>query len=156
MDQLAVWIEHWTLAEALRRPGALYPLVNAAHVLGIGLLLGAILPLDLRLLLGGSTPLQVLAPFLSRAAGIGLTLALLTGFALFAVKPREYLGNGAFIWKMVLLSLALINVALQHVNPGWARVVRHGTVDAPTRILAALSVLAWLGCLVAGRWIGFL
>jgi hypothetical protein len=49
--------------------------VNATHILGIGLI-GAILPLDLRLIgLLSSPPLETVAPFLLRAASIGLALA---------------------------------------------------------------------------------
>ena len=44
------WLEALPLAAWLRRPTPAYPLVNAAHILGIGLILGAILPLDLRLM----------------------------------------------------------------------------------------------------------
>lgn len=49
MDFVA-WIEGAALARTLRGSGNPYMVVNAAHILGIGLLLGAILPLDLRIL----------------------------------------------------------------------------------------------------------
>jgi hypothetical protein len=73
--------------------------------LGVGLLIGGILPLDLRLagLLRG-VPLAAIGPFLSRSAAIGLGLAIVTGLWLFTVKPREYLANDAFLWKMALLA----------------------------------------------------
>lgn len=64
---------HWPGALWLQRSGTAYLLVSAAHILGIGLLVGAILPLDLRLLgLLRAAPLAVLAPFLTRVAGCGL------------------------------------------------------------------------------------
>ena len=83
-------------------------------------LLGAILPLDLRLLGFFRTyPVEVLAPFLVRCAAVGLSLALLTGAWLFSVKPDEYLANPAFRWKLALLALALINVGFQHSGHAW-------------------------------------
>lgn len=44
------WLEALPHAVALRQSATLYMLANAAHILAIGLLTGAILPLDLRLM----------------------------------------------------------------------------------------------------------
>jgi hypothetical protein len=131
-------------------------LVNAAHILGVGLLVGAIVPLDLRLL--GAfrpVPLAVVAPFLSRAAAAGAVLAIVTGLWLFSMKPAEYLDNSAFLWKAALFALALANVALQHANRHFARAVTGGEVRPTVRVAALGSILLWLSVLVAGRWIGF-
>jgi hypothetical protein len=49
------WLSATMPAAALRRSGTLYMFVNAAHILAIGLLIGAILPLDLKLV-GFSNP----------------------------------------------------------------------------------------------------
>lgn len=147
----------WPGAVWLARSGTAYLLVNAAHILGIGLLVGAILPLDLRL--AGcfrSFPMQVLAPFLSRAAACGMVLALLTGAWLFSVKPIEYVENTAFLVKMGLLGLALLNITAQHFNRHYREAVAGGRVHVGVRGLATMSALCWLSVLVAGRWIGFL
>lgn len=151
------WVEGSPLAMALRGSGDLYMLVNAAHILGLGLLLGAIVPLDLRLIgLFRATPIEVIAPFLSRAAATGLGLAVLTGLALWSVEPAEYLANAAFRVKAVLIGLAGVNIALQHHGAGW-RALRAGTPPPlATRARAAVSLLLWLSILLAGRWIGFL
>ena len=150
------WIEGAALARTLRGSGNLYMVVNAAHILGIGLLLGAILPLDLRILgvLSGP-PLPVIGPFLSRMAGIGLGLAMLTGFCLWSVDASDYLGNAAFRRKMALLVLGLGNVALLHWLV-WKQIVTTGRVGGTARVLATVSALAWPAVLLAGRWIGFL
>ena len=150
------WLGGLPHAELLRRSATLYLFVNAAHVLGIGLLLGAILPLDLRLigvLRGG--PIAVLAPFLVRVAAAGFTIAAATGLMLFSVKPLEYVGNPAFWVKFGLITLALINVAAQHRATGWNAVRQGAEPGAAIRILAAASFAIWLATLVAGRWIGF-
>ncbi|ABI76915.1 putative membrane protein [Hyphomonas neptunium ATCC 15444] len=151
------WIEASWIAETLRSSSDVYMAVNAAHILGIGLLVGAIIPLDLRLLsVGRKWPLQVLAPFLSQCAAWGLALAILTGAALWAVRPAEYLGNTAFVVKMLLLALALGLVGLQHLGRGWRGVLSEGTVSLPVRLLAGASLACWLSILLAGRWIAFL
>ena len=154
---VAEWLGTWPGAVLLQRSGTAYLFVNAAHIASIGLLIGGILPLDLRLagLLRG-VPLAVIGPFLSRSAAIGLTLAVLTGLWLFTVKPREYLENPAFLWKMALLALALVNVAVQHRNHHFRLALEDGAIHASVRIVAACSAALWLSVLVAGRWIGFL
>lgn len=141
----------WPGASWLQQSATAYLFVNATHILGIAVLLGAILPLDLRLLgFLRKFPAEVLVPFLVRCAAVGLSLALLTGAWLFSVKPDEYLANAAFRWKLVLLALALINVGFQH----WG--TSGGLQMSPAvRVRAGFSLCLWVSVLVAGRWIGF-
>lgn len=147
---------HWPGALWLQRSGTAYLVVNAAHILGIGLVVGAILPLDLRLIgLLRSAPLAVLAPFLTRAAAFGLALALSTGAWLFTVKPSEYAGNPAFLAKLALLALALGNIALQHRGRALAETLATEQVPLRVRASALASFTLWLAVLLAGRWIGF-
>jgi hypothetical protein len=146
-------IGSWPGAVWLRQSATAYLFVNAAHILGIGLLLGSILPLDLRLLgFFRRFPVDVLRSFLVRNAGAGLTLAIITGLWLFSVKPTEYVANEAFRWKVVLLTTAIVNVVFQHrrTYAGAFEITR------ATRICAALSLSLWVSALIAGRWIGFL
>ena len=153
---LVAGLEAWPGAALIRRSGTAYLFVNAAHILGIGLLVGAILPLDLRLLGCFRTiPLAVIGAFLMRAAAVGLALALSTGFWLFTVKPAEYLANEAFLWKLGLLAFAIANIALQH-SGGLRGAMARGEVSGAIRARAAISATLWLGTLLAGRWIGFL
>lgn len=151
------WIGAWPGAVLLQRSGTAYLFVNAAHIASIGLLIGGILPLDLRLagLLRGAS-LAAIGPFLSRSAGIGLALAILTGLWLFSVKPREYLENGAFLCKMALLALALANVIVQHRNRHYRLALAGGDIHFTVRLVASSSAILWLAVLVAGRWVGFL
>lgn len=144
-------------AAALRGSVTLYLLVNAAHVLGIGLLVGAIVTLDLRLL-GAfrAAALAHLAPPLVRVAASGLGLAALTGLALFSTRPATYLENPAFLAKLALLALALLNLALLHAGRPWPAALAGGAVTGRLRVAAGVSLAAWIGVLLAGRWIGFL
>jgi len=153
---LVDWIGTWPGAVLLQRSGTTYLFANAAHILGVGLLVGAILPLDLRLLgFFRRLPLVVIAPFLSRAASVGAVLAIVTGLWLFSVKPREYLDNPAFLAKAALLALALANVVLQHRSRGYAEAVAGCALRSTVRLHAFSSAVLWLSVLVAGRWIGF-
>ncbi|WP_037084162.1 DUF6644 family protein [Neorhizobium vignae] len=145
------------LARALIASSTLYLLVNAAHILGIGMLFGAILALDLRLLgLAPAVPLATIAPFLSRLAGAGVLLAILTGLCLFSVRPLEYARNPAFLAKFGLVALGVLNVAVVHFGSGWRAVLSGGKPTTALRISAVLSVVLWISAVIAGRWIGFL
>ncbi|GLK74157.1 DUF2214 domain-containing protein [Ancylobacter dichloromethanicus] len=146
----------WPGARWLRASWIAYLLVNAAHILGVAVLLGSILVLDLRLL-GGlrQVPLAVIGPLHARVAAGGAGLAILTGLWLFTVRPAEYAENPAFQIKLALLAAALTNVAVQHANPAYRQALRGGALTVGVRASATASALLWLAALVAGRWIGF-
>jgi hypothetical protein len=151
------WLADTGVAQALTAWPTLYIFINAAHILGIGLLAGAILPLDLRLLgLFKRFPLALLGPFLSRAAMTGVILAMLSGLLLFCAKAPDYAANPAFLTKMALLATGLANALLLHAHPGWRLALASGQASARVRIAAAVSMLCWLSAILAGRWIGFL
>lgn len=144
----------WPGADLIRGSGTAYLLVNAAHILGIALLVGAILPLDLMIVAGRRA--GEVAPFLVRSAGVGLALALATGLWLFSVDPPNYLGNRAFLIKLALIAAAVLNLAALHLGRGWRAFVAGGPATPVARTAALASAALWLSTLVAGRWIGFL
>ncbi|PHK96811.1 DUF2214 domain-containing protein [Pseudoroseomonas rhizosphaerae] len=152
IEALAAWP-----GGALRRSAIAYPLANAAHILAIGLLLGAIATLDMRLL-GAfrAVPLAHLAGPLSRVAGWGLALALATGLLLFSVSPGAYLGNPAFQIKLALVLAGTLNALALHRGAPWRRALAGGHAGAALRVAALLSLLLWSAAVLAGRWIGFL
>ncbi len=152
--ELLTALGHSPAAVWLQRDYVAYLVVNAAHILAFALVVGAILPLDLRLMRGG--PVAAVAPLLTRAAGLGLGFAVLTGVWLFSVKPLEYLDNPAFLWKLGLFACALLNIGLQHAAPGYRAALAGGAASFRARAHAAASLLLWLAILLAGRWIGFL
>jgi hypothetical protein len=150
-------IAAWPVAAWLRESAIAYPLLNAAHIASIGLLLGAIVTLDLRLL-GAfrSHPLAHLGPPLRRVASVGLGLAVTTGLLLFTTRPVTYAENPAFQIKLGLLALGVLNVVALHRTGHWRRALDGAGPQGPARTAAAVSLLVWTGAVVAGRWIGFL
>jgi hypothetical protein len=145
------------VARALIASSTLYLLVNAAHILGIAVLFGAILALDLRILgLAPAVPLAAIAPYLSRLAGAGMLVAMLTGLCLFSVRPMEYVQNPAFLAKIGFLGLGLLNVAVVHWGSGWKEVLAGAPANSALRLSAMLSIAVWIGAIIAGRWVGFL
>jgi hypothetical protein len=147
------------LVGALRQSHWVYPLVNAGHIVGLALLFGAIVPMDLRLLgLWRGVPIDTLARTLLPVAGTGLTLAVLTGGLLFSVSALKYAGLAVFQLKLLLIVCALTNVLLLHRSPAWA-VYRDADLRGTTprlRTAAVLSIGLWLSAILAGRMIGYL
>jgi hypothetical protein len=154
-----VWqaLAEWPVATLIRRSAIAYPLVNAAHILGLGMLFGAIATLDLRMLgMFRAQPVSLLAPPLRRMAAGGLTLAAVTGFLLFSTRPQAYLGNPAFLLKLGLVALGALNALALHRAAAWRTAMAGGAVDMRLKVAAVLSLACWVGAVLAGRWIGFL
>lgn len=158
LESLAAALQASGLSEALRASVWLYPLVNTGHVVGIALLFGAIVPLDLRLI-GAfrSVPLEPLAAVLVPTAAAGLLLALVTGALLFATRPLDYVVEPLFGVKLALLAAAVLNALWLRLDPHWRNL--GAAVGVPPRPgwrwHGALSVLLWLGVITAGRLIGY-
>lgn len=143
-------------AAALRRATVFYPVLNAFHILSIGMIVGAIGTLDLRLL-GAFRSFSVaqLAPPLSRVAAAGVVCALVTGFFLFSVQPIAYAGNSAFLMKIGLAVLGVANALILHSTAAWKQALADGPVKAGAKAQAALSLTIWTLAVMSGRWIAF-
>lgn len=151
-------IEASALAQLLRSSLWLYPAVETLHILGMAVLVGAIAVFDLRLVLappaaaGAPAELAAWGRTVLPVARAGFALALPMGLLLFAVEATAYAANPAFRLKLVLLVLALANVALFHALAARLRPPSPGAI----RVLAAASLLLWTGVLVCGRLIAYL
>ena len=133
-----------------------YALVNAGHILGLGLLVGAIAALDLRLL-GAFRTVAVapLAGMLERVAGAGLILALVTGLLLLSVRPAAYLANPAFLAKLALVAAGVLNAGLLRMSRDWRGLSDGAPVTRRIRLAAAVSLVIWVSAVICGRWIAF-
>jgi hypothetical protein len=154
----AAALEATSLATALRNSVWGYPLVNAAHILGVALLIGSILPLDLRLLgAWRSVPIEPLWRVLTRTAGAGLVLAMVFGILLFITRATEYVSSYLFVSKMVAVGLGTINaLALRMPRARRSEILwTEGKPPARLRIAGGLSIASWLTALTLGRLIGY-
>ena len=147
-------IESSSAIAAIRTSTILYPIVNATHILGLGLLLGSILAADVRVLgLWKGAGWRRAVVDLSPVAGVGLLVAVLSGGVLFTVRASHYIENPALLLKWLLIGIAMINLVVFH------NALRRTDSAAPTpmlRICAALSATCWIGAVFAGRWIAFI
>jgi hypothetical protein len=136
-------------AGLLAHPWA-YPALEVVHITGIGLLLGNLVLLELRVFgLGVALPVQPLARLSLGLALAGFGLAAASGLTMFASQPGELLANRAFTLKMALLMLAGCNAAWFHSRGSLAR------LDGLARFQMLLSSLIWLAVIACGRWIAY-
>ena len=127
-----------------------YPALQVVHVVGIALLLGSLVLLELRVWgLGRDLPVAALARLALPLSLLGFGLAAGSGLAMFAAHPGEMLANRPFVVKLGLLMLAGTNAALFHARGGLQR------GDAVARAQTALSLGLWLAAIICGRWIAY-
>lgn len=150
-------LEKSSLGFAMRASPVLYPLMNVAHILGLGLLVGPILMLDLRLLgLTRRLPLRLVAQHILPWSIVGLVVLMASGFLLFIAEGTAYAVNPVFQFKMVLVFAGIANAVLFefYALRNW-RDWENNAVPAFPKLLAATSVLIWPLVAISGRLIAY-
>ncbi|GAA2264382.1 hypothetical protein GCM10010415_30420 [Streptomyces atrovirens] len=159
MDDFFSWLERSGLGETVRTTPMVYSSLESVHILGIALLVGPALAFDLRLLGVGRQmlPVTAAARHLLPLSRFGLALAVATGAVMFVAGAVAVGNSGAAPWKLGLLIVAGINIAVFH--RGVYRGVNAWDVDVPTpvgaRIAATVSILVWCSVIVAGRLLAY-
>ena len=146
-------LENLPLIVALRESTLAYPLVNALHIVGVALLFGAIVPLDLRLAgwRRDAGPVDGLSRLLLPVAVSGFVLAACAGLLLFATDARAYAASPLFRAKLVFIALALANaLALRAID--WRQ---SESPDRRIAVAGAASIVLWLAVIILGRLIGY-
>ncbi|MEX2520654.1 MAG: DUF2214 domain-containing protein [Paracoccaceae bacterium] len=156
MDQITAFVaalEGTDLVKALKFSRWGYSLANTAHVLGIALLVGAILPMDLRLLgLWRGIDRTALARVLTPVAACGLMLAVAAGIVLFSVRAQHYATVDLLYWKLGLITVGGALAIVFHVRAGlWLEAAS----ERQAAFHGGASLVCWLGALVCGRMIAY-
>lgn len=156
LGSLGAWIEATTVSAAVRRSLWAYPLASLLHVLGMGLLLGSILALDLRLLgVARAVPARPLARLLVPMAASGLAIQLPTGAVMLLADARALLSHPLMLAKLALVALALANVRSVHRAAGPSFAGLDGPIPARVRLGALASLVAWPAVALLGRAIAY-
>jgi hypothetical protein len=133
-----------------------FALVEMVHLLGLAILGGSVLIVDLRLLgivLKGESVIAV-GRDLSRLLTVSLIVMVLSGIALLSEEAGKCYYSPAFRWKMALLATAVVFYFTVH-RQALLRAER-GKPTLWPRIAAVVSLMLWLSVGVAGRAIGLL
>ena len=160
LGEVMHWLQGLSLSTAIAESTWLFPTLETLHVVAIGLVVGTILFVDLRLLglAWRRDDVRELAGSLLPLTWTAFGLAVGTGGLMFLSNAVRYSGNPAFLVKLALLALAGVNMALFHA--GAFRTVERWRTTLPTpvqaRAAASLSLVLWVAIVGFGRWIGFL
>ena len=152
-------IQDWAPVADLRASRWTYASVNTAHIIGFAILLGSILPLDLRLMgWWRSIPIAAFAHVLIPVSVAGLLLAIAAGLMLFSIRAVQYAETTLFQFKMALVLCAVLNALLVRRAAQWELMQTAVNVMPPRRlqIAGALSIGLWLAVLTCGRMLAFI
>ncbi|MBV9504204.1 MAG: hypothetical protein JO323_04275 [Acidobacteriia bacterium] len=148
------WIDSTWLSHEIRDSTWQFAIFEMIHLIGLTMLLGSLMVLDLRLF-GFGIKRQRTADLSRDLRGwltSGLWLILLTGVLLFFGEPMKLYANASFHVKMLLLFLAIV-FQFTLFNR-----IANGKEFSPgvNKFAGALSLFLWFGVGLAGRGIGFL
>lgn len=150
---LFTWLEMTSLATWVREGESLlaFPTVLTLHTFGLGLLVGAAVVVNLRLLgIGWRAPLasfQSLFPVM----WIGFWLNAITGTMLFMAQATNRGTSTFFLAKMIFVAIGVFSTVM----------IRRRVFDAPpdaavpARSLALVSLVAWTAAITAGRLLAY-
>jgi hypothetical protein len=128
-----------------------YPALEVLHIVGIALLLGNLVVLELRV--WGAAPALPVEPLARLALTVslgGFGLIAVSGLLMFAALPQEMLSNRAFVIKLAVVMLAGCNAAMFHARGGLQK------LDGTARLQTVLSLGLWFTAIICGRWIAYL
>ena len=146
-------LEQTWIGQTIKESLWYFPAIEAVHLLGLALLGGAILVVDLRMFgLGMSNqPIAVVARSAQRWLVVSILVLLSTGIPLFLSEAVKCFYNTSFWVKMIGLATGLVfTFTIRN------KVAMGGTASpAVYRMVAAFSISVWFVVAAAGRWIGF-
>ena len=153
MDNFLMVLENLALSQWVLGSIWGYPVFLTFHSLGLGLLVGLLLIIDLRVL-GFAKPLPLselrkLMPYV----WFGFVLNAASGVVLFMADATKDFYSNSFRWKMLSIAIGLVVAVVLNRT-----VLREDTRDTPplAKVLATVSLLSWVGAIVSGRLIAYL
>jgi hypothetical protein len=153
------WVDSTRWSALVRQSNWFFSTVDTVHTLGIILVAGTIMLLDLRLLglaLRSVPVAQVVARIVPSTLG-GFGLMVVSGSLLFSSEAVKMYHSPAFRIKMLLLALAGLNALIFHRTI--YRDVAHwdpaSVVPARARLAGLLSLVFWIAIIAAGRAIAY-
>jgi hypothetical protein len=133
-----------------------FPTILFLHTLGLAMVAGVSIAIDLWVLRGGTPSALPNMLGLTRTMWLGFGINLVSGVALLLAYPAKALTNGVFYLKMALVLLAVyiatsINRELSPARPAHAPVA----VALDLRRWAFASLATWAAAIVTGRLLAY-
>ena len=132
-----------------------YPGILLVHTYGMALVVGLIAGIDLRIL--GFAPALPLAPMRAflPIVWVAFWINAATGTILLVADASTKMANPDFFVKMGLIVLAVINQRLIEKRVFGDPLIDKAPLSANARVLAAASLVCWLGAITAGRLLAY-
>jgi hypothetical protein len=134
-----------------------WPIFESIHFLGLCMLIGCIGTFDLRLLgVARRVPIAVmhrLIPF----GILGFVINICSGIMFVLTEPDQYIYNPSFHLKFLFIMIAGLNAGTFYLSSYRQVFGANASLDAPLRakVIAAISLGAWITVIVCGRLITF-
>jgi uncharacterized membrane protein len=134
-----------------------WPICEVFHFVGLCLLFGVTLLVNLRLVgfISGFPLAEVTRLLPWAVAGLGINIV--TGMLFFLAAPDQYTQNSTFTWKMGLVLLggvSLLYPTMFDEEPDSTSDILHGAVAR--RLMAVCSVAIWIAVIFFGRYLPYL
>jgi hypothetical protein len=125
------------------------------HTIGMGFVVGVNATIDLRILgLAPALRLTALEKFLP-VLWLGFWVNAITGTILLAADATHKLANPDFYVKMVFIVLAIITLRMIKTHVFRNELIDKVSPSRKAKMLAALSLIFWLGAITAGRLLAY-
>ncbi len=153
------WLETSALAIWVGESLWGYPIMLGMHAIGLAIVVGIFVVLDLRILrlIRGVSFHAFLS--LYRLAWIGLLFNALSGSALFTSQATTFVESAPFLIKIsAVISGVIVGIFIQRRLKSRAADWDYAdtNIESSTTALAVLSLVCWIGAIFAGRLIAYL
>lgn len=133
-----------------------WPISEVFHFVGLCLLFGIVLFVNLRLLgfVKGAAfgDVKRLLPW----AMAGLGINVVTGMLFFVAVPDQYTQNPTFAWKIGLMLVAGVTLLYQTMCDQLGGTTSEDGEPVGGKLVAAASICLWIGVIFLGRFLPFL
>ena len=155
--EIFTWLESTSLAIWIGESLWGYPIALTAHSVGMAIMVGIVMVVDLRVA-GYFSSLSFVG--LRRAIKIawcGFVVNVISGFSLFTSQASYFATHTAFLIKIAAIMLAAINAyMLQKLLSERAEQWDQGVaVESKAKFLAISSMSLWVVAIIAGRLIAY-
>ena len=159
INSMLQWLQGTSVAIQIRDGLYTFPVLESVHVVGLALVFGTIAILDLRLLGVASTNRAVsrIMADLLKWTWAAFAVTAVTGALMFSTNAVVYFHNSFFRAKMILIVLAAVNMLAFELTARRSLTRWDASPLTPraAKIVATVSLVIWVGVIVAGRVIGF-
>ena len=158
LEPLIQWMKNSAIHDFVTKNGWVWPTLETLHFLGLCLLLGSLILVDLRILgFNKKAPLKGIHAFVPLTV-VGFALNAFTGLLFLFGDPERYFPNIAFQSKMLLVFIAGLNVLYFELIVH-STIKKHGDsaklgIDA--KLVAGASLVFWVLIIILGRMIPYL